>query len=607
MKTLKSFAFITAAAAALLVGAAGSASAFPGANGKIVFARVSPGAFKALWTIDPDGTNATQVTAGSTTHSDLSPHVSPGATEIVFTRASADPPFCQSIGCVTNIYKVNLNGTDLTQLTSDGLSREASWSPDGAKIVFARLPDIASNERLWTMDADGANQAPLTTPPDSSPGGDRMPAWSPSTHQIAFVRINSCERGDVYVVDEDGSGATQVVAGGCAGALHPSWKPDGSQIAFDENGAINVVSSAGGLPALLLSPGTYPSFAPDGTQLAFERGNVIYRASADGSGVTAVTSNGPTDGEPDWGSKENSKPVCSDTSLTTAENVPADVAPDCSDADGQSLTYEIVSQGTKGTASVVGDQLHYVPGANKNGSDSFTYKANDGLADSNVANVAVTITAANSAPTCLGTSLTTTLNTPADTAPNCTDADGDPLSYSIVSQGVKGTASVVAGQLHYVPNLGAAGLDSFTYKANDGTVDSNPANVAVTIGAVADLAITMTAPSAVRAGQAYRYVIRVSNLGPSTATNVVVTDTFPSRLSVLVALRFDPIGFCGGSGQTVSCSFGNIPSGGSASAFVLVRANRALPAVVVDSASVSGGETDPNPANNTATASTRIQ
>ena len=82
------------------------------------------------------------------------------------------------------------------------------------------------------------------------------------------------------------------------------------------------------------------------------------------------------------------------------------------------------------------------------------------------------------------------LSVPQDTATagtlQASDSDSDPLSYIIVSNGSKGTAIVTnaaTGAYTYTPNAGATGSDSFTFKANDGTDDSNVATVNVTINA----------------------------------------------------------------------------------------------------------------------------
>ena len=77
--------------------------------------------------------------------------------------------------------------------------------------------------------------------------------------------------------------------------------------------------------------------------------------------------------------------------------------------------------------------------------------------------------------------MTTLVDTAGDVAPACTDANNDPLAYSIVDQPVHGSASVVGSTLHYVPNPGYTGGDLFTYQANDGALDSNTATVTVTV------------------------------------------------------------------------------------------------------------------------------
>ena len=57
------------------------------------------------------------------------------------------------------------------------------------------------------------------------------------------------------------------------------------------------------------------------------------------------------------------------------------------------------------------------------------------------------------------------------------------MTYAIVDQPGHGTASVVAGQLHYVPDTDYTGDDAFTYQASDGYLDSNTATVDVTVTA----------------------------------------------------------------------------------------------------------------------------
>ena len=70
-----------------------------------------------------------------------------------------------------------------------------------------------------------------------------------------------------------------------------------------------------------------------------------------------------------------------------------------------------------------------------------------------------------------------------------TDVDSANLTYSIVTNGTKGSvviSNAATGAYTYTPNANANGTDTFTFKANDGTADSNTATITVTITAVND-------------------------------------------------------------------------------------------------------------------------
>ena len=200
---------------------------------------------------------------------------------------------------------------------------------------------------------------------------------------------------------------------------------------------------------------------------------------SDGSGVDTITVNVTIDAV-------NDAPVCSDVTLNTFANMEWHTAPDCTDIEGDSLTYSIVDGPAYGTGSVVDDLLTYMPGTDYSGADSFTYQANDGEANSNAAEVIVTVNESNQAPVCTATELITDEDTAGQTDPICTDHESSPLTYSIAAQPVYGTAAVVEGQLVYTPAANFNGNDSFTYSANDGFDDSEATEVSVTVNAVND-------------------------------------------------------------------------------------------------------------------------
>ena len=85
-------------------------------------------------------------------------------------------------------------------------------------------------------------------------------------------------------------------------------------------------------------------------------------------------------------------PVAHDQSLTTFKAV--EISLDASDADFDDLTYTTVSGPTHGTVDDCSSgTCTYTPTVGYVGSDNFTWKANDGTSDSNVATVSITVDA----------------------------------------------------------------------------------------------------------------------------------------------------------------------------------------------------------------------
>src|SRR5205085_112102 len=131
------------------------------------------------------------------------------------------------------------------------------------------------------------------------------------------------------------------------------------------------------------------------------------------------------------------------------------------DVEGDTLTAVLVAGPAHGTLTLNADgSFTYTPAGNYNGSDSFTYKANDGQADSNVATVSLMVTAVNDAPLAAPTRRSSDLDTPLTvSAPGVLGNDTDVDSPAL-------TAALVAGPAHGTLTLNANGSFTYTPAAN---------------------------------------------------------------------------------------------------------------------------------------------
>ncbi|MEZ5485701.1 MAG: Ig-like domain-containing protein [Lysobacteraceae bacterium] len=195
----------------------------------------------------------------------------------------------------------------------------------------------------------------------------------------------------------------------------------------------------------------------------------------------------------------NQAPVAAANSYFGSEDAPFSVAAvvgvlaNDSDANGDELTAVLDDDVQHGSLTLNADgSFDYAPDANYCGSDSFTYHANDGAADSNVATVTITVQCANDAPVSLGDSYAGTQDTLLSVvAPgvldNDSDVENDTLEAILDVDAQHGVLSLNAdGSFSYTPDGGFCGSDSFSYHANDGSDDSATANVTLTIACTSD-------------------------------------------------------------------------------------------------------------------------
>lgn len=177
----------------------------------------------------------------------------------------------------------------------------------------------------------------------------------------------------------------------------------------------------------------------------------------------------------------NDAPIAKSQTVTVIEDSSIAIVLDAFDPEGGALTYFIVTPPAHGTLTGTGANLTYTPHLNYNGPDSFTFKANDGTSNSNLAKVSITCTPVNDAPIANDLNVTIFEDTPTPITLSGTDVDGDVLTYIVVTQPLYGTLSGTGANLIYTPSPNFTGSDSFTYMVNDGTVDSNTATVSISV------------------------------------------------------------------------------------------------------------------------------
>ena len=221
----------------------------------------------------------------------------------------------------------------------------------------------------------------------------------------------------------------------------------------------------------------------------------------------------------------NDPPVVGDSSETTAEDTPFSGSVTASDADNDALTYTVVTQPQHGTVVLNADGTYtYTPNANYNGTDSFVFKTNDGMVDSANATVTLTITADNDAPTVNDASETTAEDTPLSAAVSGSDVEGSTLTYTVVTSPEHGTVTLNAdGTYTYTPDANYHGPDSFTFKANDGSLDSAPGTVTLTVTSVNDPPVADAATVALEANTTKQGTLTGQDVDGDPLTFIPVT------------------------------------------------------------------------------------
>jgi TolB protein len=275
-----------------------ASATFPGPDGRIAFVQASN-----VYTMEPDGRDVRQLTSVPTGSSVLFVGWSPNGRRLVF---DVSPP-----GESAQLWLMRADGSGQHLLLDDpGYDDlDASFSPDGANVVFSRCQATCAIYRIAT---DGSGLEALT--PFDPAVLDFQSPYSPDGTTIAFGRFSSdFTSGGVYLMNADGSNVRRLTPLGL-GAADPDWSPDGSRVVFithccdPQNAEVWTIRADGThlnrLTASIDLHDFQPSWSPAGDAIAFERDapgedrSGIYVMRPDGTGVKMIERGGT---RPRWG------------------------------------------------------------------------------------------------------------------------------------------------------------------------------------------------------------------------------------------------------------------------------------------------------------------
>jgi TolB protein len=201
------------------------------------------------------------------------------------------------------IFTVRPDGTGLRQVTHVAKGQHAvspSFSPDGKKILFQS--DVTGSQQIWVMNADGSGKTQLTK---SSTDVNIHATWSPDGTRIVFGHCSPQPFGlldcRIAVMAATGGAITTLTTGHWMDN-DPQFSPDGTKIAFDSNrgglqSAVWVIDANGAGLTRLTAPkleAFWPDWSPDGTHIVFTirccvAGSNVWVMSATGARPHALT------------------------------------------------------------------------------------------------------------------------------------------------------------------------------------------------------------------------------------------------------------------------------------------------------------------------------
>jgi uncharacterized repeat protein (TIGR01451 family) len=575
-------------------------------------------------------TNPT-LAAGATWEYDFTFHIDPGTPAGTFITNVA------SVSCVTDPNSENDTASATTEIPSN--AADVSVAKDGPASAGPNT-DVTYTIVVRNNGAATATNISLT---DTLPGN------------MTFVSITPGAGFTCPTTPAVGSGGTVI----CTAAS----MLNGAVATFSLTGHIPLAASAFYLNKATITSDNDPTSENDegsaGTSVSSvdlaitKSGPATATADQDISYTITITNNGPNSAD-NAHFTDMLPPQATFVSLTQDSGPPAVCSPPAFPAQGGGAANCTFSVPLPNTASgqftlvvhIMGSASGVITNSVTAASDSFdTNSGNDtatanttvtGIADLGVnksgptssapgADISYTITVTNSTGGAAANAQLTDSLPPTTTLASFNQTAGPTASCSTPAPGANGTitctwaslatntTSIFALTIHTPAN--GSGSVSNTATVSTTTTDPNGTNdnstATTTLVASSDVGVTKSGPASAVQNQDVTYNISVTNNGPSDATGVQLTDTIPAQATFVSFNQNSGPGFscttpAGGGSGTVTCNIATLAAGATATFTLVVHTTASVSGGMLNTANVSSTSSDPNNANNSASAATNI-
>ncbi len=188
----------------------------------------------------------------------------------------------------TDVYTIVADGCCRRRVAGRFYDGGVTWAPGGATAKIAAVAE----QDIYVINPDGSGSTNITGTQNE---GETQPDWSPDGTRIVYLG----DPAGIYIMNADGSGKRRLT-NSTAFERAPKWSPDGRRILFLRDNTVRVMNVDGSNNRTLAHGDQDAVWSPDGRQIAFRRDHEIYVMNSDGTGQRNASNHPAADGSPVW-------------------------------------------------------------------------------------------------------------------------------------------------------------------------------------------------------------------------------------------------------------------------------------------------------------------